>query len=181
MGALPIPADSVPDDLTVGGDWRWINRGAVDLLGENPDVNQSAVLGLPKAQTLYGPLPQQLQSPDSFASQLKQKLAAREKYHIPAGQMLAVPQVNDPSVCVLVMKLPDNRLAITALNYNRNSSMVTVDLSNVPGTSAGSTAKQTAHDIVADQDVGTVSDTGQLNLQLDSLSGQTVVVPQAGS
>jgi len=177
VGALPIPVNSVPDDLTAGGDWRWINRGGVDLLGENPDADKSAVFGLPKAQSLYGPLPDQLQSPDSFASQIKRMLAGRKKYRIPEGEMLAVPKVNDSAVCVLVMKLPDsNNLAITALNYGRDHSSVMVDLSNVAGMSAGSTANKKAHDIVADQDAGSVSDSGQLTVDLDGLSGRTVVL-----
>jgi hypothetical protein len=51
VGALPVPADSV-SQFTTGGDWRWINRGAVDLMNFNPSATQSAVLALPKAQTL---------------------------------------------------------------------------------------------------------------------------------
>ena len=49
-------------------------------------------------------------------------LAARKQYRIHEGTMLAVPNVGNPSVCVLVMRLPDsNALAITALNYGRSA------------------------------------------------------------
>jgi len=51
------------------GDTRWINRGAYDLLGSNPEAARSSA-GLPRATALYGSLPQQLRKPDSFASQL---------------------------------------------------------------------------------------------------------------
>src|SRR5690606_1825658 len=69
VGALPVPADRV-QDRTEGGDWRWINRGGVDLLGAAPEVRTSA-FGLPRARQLYGPLPEQLRDPESFAARLK--------------------------------------------------------------------------------------------------------------
>jgi maltose alpha-D-glucosyltransferase/alpha-amylase len=178
VGALPIPVKSVPDDLTAGGDWRWINRGAVDLLNVNPNATQSAVFGLPKAQALYGSVPDQLKSPNSFASQIKRMLAARKKYRLAEGQMLAVPKVGDSAVCVLVMRLPDSQtLAITALNYGRGNTAVQVDLTQVPpGIPSTSVAGQTAVDIVAGQNAGAVSDAGLLSIDLQNLSGKTLVV-----
>jgi hypothetical protein len=173
---LPIPADSIPTELTAGDDWRWINRGGVDLLGANPEADRSAVLGLPRAKALYGPLPEQLQSPDSFASQLKRMLAARKQYRIHESTMLAVPNVGNPGVCVLVMSLPDSAgLAITALNYGRNDAAVEVDLTQA-GIPAESIAGKPARDIVADQDAGVVSDSGRLAVTLDALSGRTIVI-----
>jgi trehalose synthase len=178
VGALPIPAESVPNNLTAGGDWRWINRGAVDLLNVNPSADKSAVFGLPRATTLYGSLPDQLKSPDSFASKLKQMLAARKQFRIAEGEMLAVPPVNDKSVCVLVIKLPDSQnLAITALNYGRQNTSVQVDLTKVPpGIPASALAGQQAQDIIANQGANKVSDAGMLTIDLDSLSGKTLVV-----
>jgi trehalose synthase len=172
VGALPIPEQSVAD-RTQDGDFRWVNRGGVDLEGVNPRANAS-VIGLPKAQALYGPLPDQLKKPDSFASQLKKILAARKKFRIAESEMAAVPNLDNRSVVVMMMKLPDNGgVAVTALNYGREPTSVTVDFSNVQGVSA----QGTAHDIVADQDVGSVSGT-QLPIQLDALAGRTVVVQQ---
>jgi maltose alpha-D-glucosyltransferase/alpha-amylase len=176
VGALPIPASSVPNNLTAGGDWRWINRGSVDLMGTNPASTQSP-FGLPKAQALYGSLPDQLKSSNSFASQIMKMLAARKQYRIGEGTMLSVPPVSDKSVCVLVMKLPDSKLAITALNYGRGGTAVQVDLTQVPpGIQSSSVAGQTATDVIAGQSSGTVSGNGQLTVNLDSLSGKTVVV-----
>ena len=177
VGALPISASSVPNNLTAGGDWRWIDRGGVDLAGLNPSATKSS-FGLPKAMSLYGTVPDQLKSPDSFASQIQRMLAARKQYRIAEGTMLAVPAVSDPSVCVLVMSLPDTQnLAVTALNYGRETSSVQVDLTKTPpGIPAQSLAGKNAIDIVATQGVGTVSDSGQLTIQLDALSGRTVVV-----
>jgi trehalose synthase len=119
VGALPIPKASVADRL-LDGDFRWINRGGVDLMGANPEATTSA-LGLPKAKALYGPLPEQLTFPDSFASRLKQLLYARSEWRLAEARMLAVPNVGNSAVCVLVMQLPDSHdLAVTALNYARN-------------------------------------------------------------
>jgi hypothetical protein len=70
-----------------------------------------------QAMALYGSLPDQLKDPNSFASQITKMLAARKQHRIAEAQMLAVPPVGDPAVCVLVMRLPDSQnLAITALN-----------------------------------------------------------------
>jgi trehalose synthase len=175
VGALPIPKASVADRLQ-DGDFRWINRGGVDLLGANLGMDTS-VIGLPRAKALYGPLPDQLKSPDSFASQLKKMLAARKQYRIAEGKTLAVPNVGNPAVCVLVMQLPGSKnLAVTALNYARTDWSIDIDLNQVSGVQASSIAGQMAHDIVANQDVATVSNTGRLTMKVDSLSGRTVVV-----
>jgi maltose alpha-D-glucosyltransferase/alpha-amylase len=178
VGALPVPAENIPGNLTAGGDWRWVNRGGVDLLNANPSATQTAVFGLPKAQSLYGSLPEQLQSPDSFASKIQQMLAARKRWRIAEGTMLAVPSVNDPSVCVLVMQLPDSQnLAITALNYGRMKTTAQVDLTLIPpGIPASSVAGQTALDIVTNQSAGSVGDNGMFTFDIDDLTGRTFVV-----
>ena len=61
VGALTLPADSVKI-LLADGDTRWINRGSYDLLGTNPGATKSST-DLPRAQALYGPLPEQLRTP----------------------------------------------------------------------------------------------------------------------
>lgn len=176
VGALPIPESSVAD-RTQDGDFRWINRGGVDLLGANPTAQTSA-FGLPRAQSLYGSLPEQLVNPDSFASQLKRMLAARKRYRVHEATMNAVPNVGNPAVCVLIMTLPENGgLAVTALNYARGPAAFEVDLTMVPpGYPAESLSGQQATDIVADEHAGTVSETGRLALQLDGLAAKTLVV-----
>src|SRR4030095_283313 len=63
VGALPIPLDAVKDRVG-GGDYRWVNRGGVDLLGAAAKATTSA-FGLPRAKALYGPLPDQLKDPES--------------------------------------------------------------------------------------------------------------------
>jgi len=173
VGALPIPEQAVAD-RTADGDFRWVNRGGVDLLGVNPQADKS-VIGLPKAQALYGPLPEQLGNPASFASQLKKILAARKKFRIAESEMAAVPDLDDRAIVVLVMKLPDNGgVAVTALNYGREPSSATVDFAKLQGISG---IQGQAHDIVSDQDAESVSGS-QLTIQLDALAGRTVVLQQ---
>jgi hypothetical protein len=180
VGALPVPADSV-SQFTTGGDWRWINRGAVDLMNFNPSATQSAVLGLPKAQTLYGPLPDQLKDPNSFASQIKDIIAARKNYSIDQATMNAVPPTGNQAVCVLAMTLPNQDLAVTALNYGRSPNTVQVDLTQIPpGIPASQVAGQSALDVLTDQNVETVSNAGMLTINLNELSGQTLVIHRQG-
>jgi hypothetical protein len=109
-------------------------------------------------------------------------LAARKQYNIPGATMNAVPPVSDPAVCVLEMTLPTGDFAITALNYGRNSTSVQVDLTLIPpGIPASQVAGQTAQDIVANQSAGTVGSDGKLTINLDNLSGKTLVVHRVGA
>ncbi|MBV9695920.1 MAG: maltose alpha-D-glucosyltransferase, partial [Gammaproteobacteria bacterium] len=103
VGALTLPADAVRQRLA-DGDTRWINRGAYDLLGTNPDATVSAA-GLPRARALYGALPEQLRHPDSFASQLGRLLKARAELKLFAARLLDVPAVKAPGLFVLVHEL----------------------------------------------------------------------------
>lgn len=176
VGALPIPLDAVPEELTAGGDVRWVNRGGVDLMGTSSRTT-TAIFELPEAQTLYGPLPEQLEDPDSFMSRLQAMLAAREEYGIKDATMNAVPPVEDLAVALLVMTLPDSSLAITALNYGRTTTSATVDLTQIPPGIAGEElAGLAAIDAVTGQDAGTVSETGSLEIELEELQGRTIVV-----
>ena len=46
-------------------------------------------------------------------------LAARKKYRVAEGELLAVPEPKAAGLCVLVLKLPDHPLAVTVLNFGR--------------------------------------------------------------
>lgn len=82
--------------------------------------------------------------------------------------MLAVPNVNEPAVCALVMKLPDSGgVAVTALNYRRERVSVDVDLFDLPGVPPDQLRGKNAHDIIAGQDAGQVSNGGRLRLDLE--------------
>jgi len=116
VGALTLPREQVKDRLE-DGDTRWINRGAYDLIGSNPKARISAS-GLPVTVALYGPVPRQLESPDSFASRLTRMLKARADLHLYAGRLIDAPAVRAKGLLVLVHRLPDTPdLEVTAINF----------------------------------------------------------------
>ncbi len=116
VGDLTVPAAAVRNRLA-DGDTRWINRGAYDLLGTNPGAKRSQE-GLPRALALYGPLPRQLEDPDSFVSQLARMLRAREAMQLYAARLVDVPRVLSKGLLVLVHELPEGRgREITAINF----------------------------------------------------------------
>jgi hypothetical protein len=151
------------------------------LLNVNPSATKSTVLGLPKAQTLYGPLPQQLADPNSFASKIKDMLAARKKYDIQDATENSVPPTGNPAVAVITMTLPNSDLAVTALNYGKSSNSVDVDLTAIPpGIPAAQVAGQMAVDIIDNSNVN-VSSNGHMTINLNALSGRTLVVHRTGT
>jgi trehalose synthase len=131
VGALTLPGESVKE-LLADGDTRWIHRGAHDLMGVNPGAQKSST-GLPRAQVLYGPLPEQLKSPDSFASQLKKILAVREANKIFESEQVEIPTVVANGLVVMVHKLPGNKgLEVTALNFGRTPIKESVAIKDAP-------------------------------------------------
>jgi trehalose synthase len=169
VGALPVPVEAVKERVGEG-DFRWINRGGVDLLGHNPNAMKSA-MGLPRAKALYGPLPEQLKDPESFAARLGTMLAARQKYRVAEGELLAAPETKAAGLCVLVLKLPDHPLAVTVLNFGREEAAEDVDLGD-----AGKAAADGREwlDIVTGKAAGTAGD-GRLKVRVPALSGTTLV------
>jgi maltose alpha-D-glucosyltransferase/alpha-amylase len=166
VGALPVPLEGVKDRVG-GGDYRWVNRGGVDLLGANPQATTSA-FGLPRAKALYGPLPDQLKDPDSFAARLRVMLAARRKYRLAEGELLAVPEPKTAGLCVLVLRLPDHPLAVTVLNFGREDASEEIDLGAVGKDVAGGWL-----DILTDRPVGPAGG-GRFTVRLPALTGTTL-------
>lgn len=167
VGALTLPAAAVRERLA-DGDTRWINRGAYDLLGTNPKALQSAA-GLPRAVALYGPLPEQLKSPDSFASQLARLLKARADLHLQAARLTDVPAVQAKGLFVLVHELPGGvGLEITAINFGDRE----VDES-VPV--RGAAAESKAIDVLDPQaPVLDLGPDGRLRLRLSAFEGKAL-------
>jgi trehalose synthase len=167
VGALPVPLAGVKDRVGEG-DFRWVNRGGVDLMGANPRAMTSAI-GLPRAKTLYGPVPEQLRDPASFASKLKDMLAARRKYRVAEGELLAVPEPKAAGLCVLVLKLPDHPLAVTVLNFGRQDADAEIELPADHRAAGGWT------DILTGRPGGDSSAAGRLRVRVPALSGTTLV------
>ena len=167
-------------------DSRWVNRGGVDLLGANPDKEATSVIGLPQAELLYGKLPEQFSDKNSFASQLRQILAIRDKYKIALGELVSPPPYDpeNSGVCLLAMRLPGQgkaQLAVTALNFGREPAeeeFDLVELFKVRADSIRGRQMQITNAISGDR-VGVVSGPGRrMTLKLDAIQGMTLLVQQ---
>ena len=131
VGALTLPAESVKT-LLADGDTRWINRGAYDLLGKNPGAAKSGT-NLPRTQALYGPLPEQLKSPGSFASQLQKMLRVRAKYRINESEQVDLPPTKARGLVVMVHRLPAGKgTQVTAINFGRAAVQETMTIKTAP-------------------------------------------------
>ena len=91
-GMLTVDAAEVAD-LIADGDTRWINRGAHDLRGVNPEATRSEG-GMPRGRSLYGTLSEQLADPRSFASRLRRIIDVRRRYGIATATQIDVPDVS---------------------------------------------------------------------------------------
>jgi len=169
-GALPLPPDQVAH-LMGDGDTRWIHRGAYDLVGLDPAAEVS-IGGMPKARALYGSIVEQLQRPDSFASQLKKILAVRRAYDIAASKQIMVPDTEHPSLLIMVHELPAGKgTQITALNFGSEALVETLHL---PGIAPGPVV-----DIINERVEGDLSEDGAFTISLDPYEGLALRVVSA--
>lgn len=168
VGALTLPADSVKT-LLADGDTRWINRGAYDLVGANPGAAVSGA-GLPRAPTLYGPLPAQLQDAGSFASQLRKMLRVRAEYRINESEQLDVPAVKARGLIVMVHRLPAAKgIQVTALNFGRGGVRETVTIAGAPPGGA-------VTDLLAGKALGALDGGRRLSLALGPHEGRVLLI-----
>lgn len=129
-GMLTVPAEEV-SDLIAAGDTRWIERGAHDLLDVDPDARRSAA-GMPRARSLYGALPAQLDDPESFASRLAGILDLRRAHGIATASQIDIPEVAHAGMLVLVHRLDDGdahadaATQVTVLNFSHEPTEGTV-------------------------------------------------------
>ncbi len=106
-----------------------------DLTGILPQgANQIDLLG-PNPCALYPSLPCQLQTPRSFASQLKRILDVRKKSRIALGELIAVPPTAHQGVLLLLHRLPESRFQqLLAVNFSRQSVSEQIQLPALQGT-----------------------------------------------
>jgi len=168
VGALPLDRSKVRS-LISGGDTRWIERGAYDLLGSQPDAKRSAS-GMPTATALYGPLPDQLASQTSFASRLAGILKIRKRHGIATGTLLDVPEVAVKSMLVLVNRLESGVVQITALNFSAEKVTGRVQSEHIP---AGRVI-----DLTTRRKVDSVDDLGGFSVELPAFGGLAMVVKE---
>ena len=158
-------------ELTAQGDTRWINRGAHDLMGTSPDAKASSA-GMPRARSLYGPVPEQLKDPDSFARRLQKILAVREASGVATSALLDVPEVSHRGLLVLVNQRQDGELLATVLNFSDQDIAGSVQSSHlVPGS--------TVHDLFSDEKVAQVDDLCSFFLELPAYGGTTLLLKAA--
>ncbi|KQQ63481.1 trehalose synthase [Pseudomonas sp. Leaf129] len=170
VGALTLPAEEVAH-LMEDGDTRWIHRGAYDLVGLDPTAEFSAG-NMPRPKTLYGNLVDQLQRPDSFASQLKKILAVRRAYDIAASKQILIPDVQHPGLLLMVHELPAGKgTQITALNFSNEPIIETLHL---PGIAAGPVV-----DIINERVEGDLTEDGEFTITLDPYEGLALRVVSA--
>lgn len=121
---------------------------------------------MPRAQTLYGPIDEQLTRSDSFASQLQKLLAVRQTSGLYAGRQILVPEVNSAGLLIMVHELPEGKgTQVTALNFGAPRIDETVAL---PGVERGAVA-----DMMNETIVGELSETGELRVQLEGYEGKS--------
>ncbi|MGV9865738.1 maltose alpha-D-glucosyltransferase [Rhodococcus koreensis] len=166
-GLLPVPSEDVAD-LLAEGDTRWINRGAHDLMGVNPDAERSES-GIPRGHSLYGSLPVQLQDPASFARRLARIIDIRNRFGIATAVQLDVPTVSHKGLLVMVHELADASLEVTVLNFTSEEIAATVQSQFLP---AGSPAVN----LFTDEQIGAVDELHSFPITLAPYEGVPVVV-----
>jgi trehalose synthase len=168
VGSLTLPAAELADRMA-DGDARWVNRGAYDLLGTSTGPARSSA-GLPKAVALYGPLPEQLAEPDSFASRLSRLLEVRARLKLYAARQVDVPSVRNKGLLVMVHELPDGGTEVTAINFGSGP---VDEVVKVPQAVAGSKVVDAIHATAA---AGEVADDGGVRIRLDGYEGKALLV-----
>ncbi len=129
-GLLTLEPSQVPR-LLATGDTRWINRGAYDLMDFQRDAVESESK-LPRAVSLYGSLPEQLNDVNSFVSRLRDILAVRARYGIATSTQVDVPPVSDKAMLVMVHRLDSGVMQVTVLNFSGDPVRGTVSSEHLP-------------------------------------------------
>ncbi len=130
VGAMPLAREEV-SALIATGDTRWLSRGAHDLMGWDPGAPVSAG-GVPRAQSLYGPLPSQLEDPNSFVSRLSRMLAMRDAHGIATGSLIAVPRNENPGVLTMINRLAIGAVQISVFNFTGEPVSTTISSKHLP-------------------------------------------------
>jgi trehalose synthase len=166
-GMLTVAPTEVAE-LIAKGDTRWINRGAHDLRNVNANATRSEG-GMPVGRSLYGSLDQQLEDSGSFACQLRRIIAVRRSYGIATASQIDVPDVSHTSMLVMVHRLEDGNLEITALNFGREAITGTVRSEHLPPGSK-------VLDMFTDEEIAVVDDLYSFSLALDEYEGRPLLV-----
>ena len=153
-------------------DYRWMNRGAFDLMNVNARAARSAG-GLPRAKAIYGSIPEQLQNPDSFVSHLQRILRVRKGYGIAVSTLASVPETQSQGAVVMLLKIPDESgWVLAAVNFARESAQERIRLPELAGRSARLVYSTTGADGVRMD----VSEQGEVSVLLGPIQADVFVV-----
>ena len=119
--------------------------------------------GVPRAQTVYAPLPEQLQTPGSYAATVRDALRIRQKYGLGRGILRAVADTQHPGSVALFLSLPDNAGGGTLLLAANFSSTPVTERLTLPAGVHGE-----VRDILQTQDARSVS--GSIAVRLEGLT-----------
>ena len=125
--------------------------GAYDLLNT---ARQSLItpLGMPKAQTVFGSIPEQALTPYSFVWNLGRILAARNHYKIQNATPVAVLPSKNSGTIMQLLSLPlkqGNTLMLVATNFGRQKATETVTIQSAW---AKLNSRSSVHDILAEDE-----------------------------
>ncbi|WP_163167179.1 maltose alpha-D-glucosyltransferase [Arthrobacter sp. Alg241-R88] len=157
-------------ELTAQGDTRWINRGAHDLMGTNAEATVSAS-GMPRARSLYGPLPEQLKDDQSFARRLQKILKVREEWGIATSLLLDVPDVSHRGLLVMVHRLASGQIQVTVLNFSGESITGSVHSTHLE-------AGAQVQDLFTEETVGQVDDLHSFFIELGAYQGTALLIEE---
>jgi maltose alpha-D-glucosyltransferase/alpha-amylase len=164
-GMLTVDAAEIAD-LLADGDTRWINRGGHDLRGIDEPVAEGH---MPAGRSLYGTLPEQLADPNSFARGLQRVLEVRRRYGIATAEQIDVPDVSHKAQLVMVHRLRDGALQVTALNFSGEPITGSVRSEHLP-------AGATIVDMLSGEECAKVDDLHSFPLELQGYQGRALLV-----
>jgi trehalose synthase len=168
LGMLTIDPKEITS-LLATGDTRWIHRSAYDLMGVQPDAVRSAS-GMPRAVSMYGPLPQQLKDPNSFVAQLRLILKLRKRYGIATSSQIDVPEVSNKAMLVMVHKLSrPGKHQVTVLNFSADPIVGTIS-------SAHLTPGSAVLDMFTELVIGDVDDLHSFQITLEGHQGRSLFI-----
>lgn len=138
VGLMPISWKSMTDS-----EFKWnvrlANMSAMALLSSSESVMVN-VQGLPRGNSLYGPLDEQTYNEDSFMQAIGEIINVRNHLKIDEGTLVARLHSTGKGVVALATRLPGkNAIAVAITNFSRDDSMETLDLSTISGLPAGGT------------------------------------------
>jgi maltose alpha-D-glucosyltransferase/alpha-amylase len=171
MGNLTVPESDLGSWMD-DGDGRWINRGAFDLMGLNPESTASSI-GLPKADAIYGSLPDQLDDPTSFVSEIRRLLRVREDHGIALSRLNEVPDTGAEGTAVLVLSHDrEERRTVVILNFGRTAAAGTFSSRQLAGRAVESIYSTTGRSSRA----ASVGPVGEFRFDLEPMAGEVFVI-----